>query len=59
MEQKKGKPTKDGHYDVDSEDIILEKNDMAALVLSGFLTIGLPCLILVMIIIGAVLLFFT
>lgn len=50
---------KDGHVDLDEEEVILEKNDTLALILSGFLTIGLPCLILILIIMGVVLLVFT
>ena len=51
--------TKDGHVDLSEEEVILEKNDTLALILSGFLTVGLPCLILILIIIGVVLQLFT
>ena len=36
----------------------LEKNDMLALILSGFLTVGLPCLLMLGIIAAVVLLLF-
>ena len=45
--------------DLEEEEVILEKNDTLALILSGFLTVGLPCLILILIIMGVVLLLFT
>ena len=45
--------------DLEEEEVRLENNDMFALVMSGFLTVGLPCLILILIIIGVVLLVFT
>ncbi len=34
----------------------LEKHDMLALMLSGFLTIGLPCLLLILLIVGVTML---
>ncbi len=40
------------------EEVQLEKNDMFALMLSGFLTIGLPCLILILLIVGVTVLLF-
>ncbi len=43
---------------LDDDELPLEKNDMFALMLSGFLTIGLPCLVLILIIVGVTLLFF-
>ena len=39
-------------------EVQLEKNDMFALMLSGFLTIGLPCLILILLILGVTVLLF-
>ncbi|MBQ1524293.1 MAG: hypothetical protein IIZ55_04045 [Firmicutes bacterium] len=51
--------TKEGHVDLSEEEVILEKKDSLALILAGFLTVGLPCFILILIIIGAVLLIFT
>ena len=36
----------------------LEKHDMSALWLSGLLTIGLPCLVLILIIMGVTMLLF-
>lgn len=50
---------REGHVDLSDEEVILEKNDNLALILSGLLTIGLPCLILILIITGTVLLLFT
>ncbi len=40
------------------EDSQLEKKDMLALVLSGLLTVGLPCLLLILLIAGATILLF-
>ena len=40
------------------DEVQLEKNDMLALWISGMLTIGLPCLLLVLLIVGATFLFF-
>jgi hypothetical protein len=40
------------------EEAQLEKHDMLALWLSGILTIGLPCLLLILLIIGMTFLFF-
>ncbi len=40
------------------EEVQLEKHDMLALWLSGILTIGLPCLLLILLIIGMTFLFF-
>ncbi len=59
MDNEKAKHPKDGHYDVESEEVMLEKHDMTALIISGFLTVGLPCLILILIIMGVVFLLFT
>ena len=42
----------------ENEQLPLEKNDMTALVLSGFLTIGLPSLVVVLIILGVTWLIF-
>ena len=36
----------------------LEKKDLMALMLSGLLTIGLPCLLLILLIVGVTLLLF-
>ena len=41
-----------------SDEPQLEKKDMPALWLSGLLTIGLPCLILILLIMGVTLLLF-
>lgn len=43
---------------LDEEEVQLEKHDMLALWLSGILTIGLPCLLLILLIIGMTFLFF-
>ena len=43
---------------LEEEEVKLEKHDMLALYLSGFLTIGLPCLILVLVIVGVTVLLF-
>ena len=43
---------------LEDEEVQLEKHDMTALMLSGFLTIALPCLILIGIIVGATFLLF-
>ncbi|MBQ6383827.1 MAG: hypothetical protein IJJ42_09595 [Clostridia bacterium] len=40
------------------DDQQLEKKDMPALWLSGLLTIGLPCLLLILIIVGVTILLF-
>ena len=40
------------------EEVQLEKHAMLALWLSGILTIGLPCLLLILLIIGMTFLFF-
>jgi len=40
------------------DDQQLEKRDMPALWLSGLLTIGLPCLLLILIIVGVTMLLF-
>lgn len=40
------------------DDQQLEKKDMPALWLSGLLTIGLPCLLLILIIVGVTMLLF-
>ncbi|MBO4886751.1 MAG: hypothetical protein J5589_00360 [Firmicutes bacterium] len=42
----------------ENDELPLEKNDMTALVLSGFLTIGLPSLVAVLIILGVTWLIF-
>ncbi len=44
---------------LEDEEVQLEKNDMFALSLSGFLTIGVPCLVLILIITAVVLLLFS
>ena len=43
---------------LDEEEVQLEKNDLFAMYLSGFLTIGLPCLILILVIIGVTVVLF-
>jgi hypothetical protein len=43
---------------LDEEDVQLEKHDMLAMYLSGFLTIGLPCLILILVIVGVTVVLF-
>ncbi|MBQ7061372.1 MAG: hypothetical protein IJM85_06280 [Clostridia bacterium] len=58
MMKDNGKKGKEGHVDLSEEEIPLEKNDPFALMLSGMLMIGLPCLILIMIIMAAVYLVF-
>ena len=37
---------------LDEEEVQLEKHDMLALWLSGILTIGIPCLLLILLIVG-------
>lgn len=49
---------KDRQEMLEDENPQLEKNDMPALWLSGLLTIGLPCLLLILIIIGVTMLLF-
>ena len=58
MSEQKQQP-KEGHVDLSEEEVVLEKNDTLALIISGFITIGLPCLILILIIMGVTLLLFT
>ena len=43
---------------LEEDDSQLEKKDMPALWLSGLLTIGLPCLLLILIIVGVTMLLF-
>ena len=43
---------------LDEDELHLEKNDQKALWLSGMLTIGLPCLLLILIIMGVTMLLF-
>lgn len=43
---------------LEDEEVQLEKHDMTALWLSGVLTIGLPCLLLILLIIGVTVLIF-
>lgn len=43
---------------LDEEEVQLEKHDMLAMYLSGFLTIGLPCLILILVIVGVTVVLF-
>lgn len=43
---------------LDEDEVQLEKNDMFAMYLSGFLTIGLPCLILILVIVGVTVVLF-
>ena len=42
----------------DGDDPMLEKSDYTALWLSGLLTIGLPCLLLILLIVGVTYLMF-
>ncbi len=42
----------------EDEEVQLEKKDSTALWLSGLLTIGLPCLLLILLIIGVTMLLF-
>ena len=44
--------------DLLEEDIPLEKKDLPAMYLSGFLVIGLPCLLLILVIVGVTFLLF-
>ena len=39
-------------------DLPLDKKDMPALMISGLLVVGLPCLLLILLIVGITLLFF-
>lgn len=43
---------------LDKEEPQLEKHDLLALMISGFLTIGLPCLLLILLIVGVTALIF-
>jgi hypothetical protein len=43
---------------LDEEEVQLEKHDMLALWLSGILTIGIPCLLLILLIVGVAYLLF-
>jgi len=43
---------------LEEEEVQLEKHDMTALWLSGILTIGLPCLFLILLIVGVTVLIF-
>ena len=43
---------------LEEDDSQLEKKDMPALWLSGLLTIGLPCLLLILVILGVTMLLF-
>lgn len=52
------KKVKDGHVDLEDEELPVDKKDLLAMTISGFLVIGLPCLILILIIIAVVLLLF-
>ncbi len=45
-------------YEGDEEEIRLEKDDMKALMISGFLTIGLPILFMILLIMGVTILLF-
>ena len=44
---------------LDDEELPIEKNDLLAMMLSGFLTVGLPILAVLGIIVAVVLLLFT
>ena len=43
---------------LDEEELRLERHDMFAMYLSGFLMIGLPCLLLILLIVGVTVLLF-
>lgn len=43
---------------LEENEVQLEKHDMLAMYLSGFLTIGLPCLLLILLIVGVTVLLF-
>lgn len=43
---------------LEDEEPILEKNDPLAMSIAGFLVIGLPCLLLILLIVGATVLLF-
>ena len=43
---------------LDEDEVQLEKNDMLAMWISGILKIGLPCLLLILLIVGVTFLFF-
>ncbi len=43
---------------LDEDEVQLEKKDMLAMWISGILTIGLPCLLLILLIVGVTFLFF-
>ena len=43
---------------VDEDELQLEKKDSAAMMIAGLLTIGLPCLLLVLMIVGVTVLLF-
>ena len=45
-------------YEGDEEEIHLEKDDMKALMISGFLTIGLPIHFMILLIMGVTILLF-
>ncbi len=49
---------KDRQELTDQEDLPLEKRDMFALFTSGLLTIGLPCLLIILLIVGVTVLLF-
>ena len=49
---------KDRQELMDQEDLPLEKRDMFALFASGLLTIGLPCLLIILLIVGVTVLLF-
>ncbi|MBO4306094.1 MAG: hypothetical protein J5890_02785 [Clostridia bacterium] len=52
------KKVKDGHVDLEDEELPIEKKDLLAMTISGFLVIGIPCLILILLITAVVLLLF-
>jgi hypothetical protein len=43
---------------LDEDEVQLEKHDMLAMWISGILTVGLPCLVLILLIVGVTFLFF-
>ena len=44
--------------DLEDEELPIEKKDLLAMTISGFLVIGIPCLILILLITAVVLLLF-
>ena len=42
----------------DEEPVPVEKNDFLAMMIAGFITVGIPCVLLILLIIGVTLLLF-